>query len=148
MWLYEKNELSANLPIVLSDLWTLLENKSNISWRSNVIRVQTNPSTREITEFYPHGQLLRYQLLTQKERKYRIYRIEHRYFSGYLLEEYHYLNEQTTRITLTEKIRLKNDFFGVLSKIAFSLKQGQTIYLNDLESLIYKQSHKDALPII
>lgn len=133
MWLYEKSVAERIVSAPVEKVWSLLAYRSNVSWRTDIVRMQTEPSTNEITEFYSNGQQLDFYRIDEKTNQYRIYKIKHRFFSGYIFEEYKATNDNKTRVVITEKIRMNNDFLGVVSRLTLTLKQGQEVYLRDIE---------------
>ncbi len=136
MWLYEKSVAERIVSAPIDRVWELLANRSNVSWRTDIMHVETELSQNKITEFYPNGQKLEFFIIDEQPNKYRIYKIKHRFFSGYIWEEYKTAKNNQTRIIITEKIRLHNDVLGVISRLAFNLKNGQIKYLHDIEMVL------------
>ncbi|WP_088825521.1 hypothetical protein [Listeria goaensis] len=136
MWLYEKSVAERIVSAPIDRVWELLANRSNVSWRTDIIRVETEPSSKKITEFYPNGQKLEFHIIDEQPTKYRVYKIKHRFFSGYIWEEYKTAKDNQTRVIITEKIRMNNDLLGVISRLALNLEQGQVKYLHDIEMVL------------
>lgn len=47
MWLYEKSKIECEIPANIHDVFKFLADKSNVAWRKNIVRVQTEASSKK-----------------------------------------------------------------------------------------------------
>jgi hypothetical protein len=123
------------LPFNVKDIWNIVGDNKNYSWRSDISRVEIVEDEKIWIEYYDADKkYFSTFTLTEKvaDKKYA-FDMDNKNYYGKWIGEFEEINQHETKCMFTEEIYIKNKLMNFLAKYFWNLEKIQNQYFADLE---------------
>lgn len=135
-----KSTIKVTFHSALEDIWNIVTNNQDVSWRSDL----TSLETIDEKTFIEHGKNdFQVKFAITKMEPYETYEFDMECvnFKGHWIGKFRKIDDSKTELEFTEILYMKNKMMEVLSHVFMNLKGMQKQYMRDLEKALKKAGY-------
>lgn len=125
--------LEWNVQCNVKDVWKIVTNNGDFSWRSDIEKIDIISKT-EFIEYYKGGGETKFVITEKKIDQLYEFDMSNKIFTGKWIGKFEPVSKNKTKLIFTEEIAFKNPLIYILSFVMMSLKKIQITYRDDLNA--------------
>lgn len=114
------------------DLWDIVTNNEDFSWRSDLAKIEIEKDGLEFTEYTKDGFSTHFIITEKTPLERYAFKMENKNFTGDWIGLFRPAPQGGTELVFTEQLQFNSRLFEVMSHIFLNLKKIQQTYMDDL----------------